>query len=206
MGTASKVCSVILRVGELVSAAIVAGLLGEYLHYVSDAHDSAGSRIIYTVALAGISLVVCLVCMAPVDILFYGFLLDGALFVMWMTAFGLLVNLSGNGGCNSTWYWTRWGWFWGGWYAVPVPNQVNQSLVGTSSCGSWRATIAWSFIGGWCWFLSACLGTYVVFRIREKRRDAALHHSNMEEANKVISDHGTAGTHDTSGVPVATTA
>ena len=94
MGGASKFVSVVLRVLELISASIVAGLVGEYLHHVHQAHDSPGSRMVYTVTLAGISIVVALVCMIPLRILFYGFLLDAALFIMWMTAFGLLDGVS----------------------------------------------------------------------------------------------------------------
>ena len=93
MGTGSKITSVFLRIMELISAAIVAGLVGEYLHFVSNAHDTASPRMVYAVALAGISLVVSLICMIPLNYTFYGFLLDAALFVMWMTAFGLLVNV-----------------------------------------------------------------------------------------------------------------
>jgi Membrane-associating domain len=95
MGSGSKVVSVFLRVFELISAAVVAGLVGEYLHYVSDAHAHAEPRLVYTVSLAGISLVVCLVCMIPLNFAFYGFLLDFMIFIMWMTSFGLLVNVSG---------------------------------------------------------------------------------------------------------------
>jgi len=168
MGTGSKVASVFLRVLELSSAAIVAGLVGQYLHYVSNAHDAANSRFVYTVTLAGISIVVSLVCMIPLNYAFYGFLLDAALFVMWMTAFGLLVNLTASGGCNSYWYWSSWGYYWGRYYYTPVVN-LNQSIVGTAACGKWRATLAWSFIGGWCWFISAIIGAYVVFRIRDER-------------------------------------
>jgi hypothetical protein len=94
MGTGSKVVSVFLRLGELCSAAIVAAFVGEYLHYVGNAHDHANSRMIYTISLAGISLVISLVCLIPLDVLFFGFLLDAALFLMWMTAFGLLINVS----------------------------------------------------------------------------------------------------------------
>jgi hypothetical protein len=94
MGGGSKVVSVFLRVLELCSAAIVAGLVGEYLHNISNAHVHANSRMLYTVTLAGISIIVALVCMIPLNVLFYGFLLDAALFVMWMTAFGLLVGVS----------------------------------------------------------------------------------------------------------------
>jgi hypothetical protein len=78
---------------ELVSAAVVAGLVGEYLHFVSDAHARAEPKMVYAVVLAGISLIVCIVCMIPFDFTFYGFVLDAILFIMWMTAFGLLVNV-----------------------------------------------------------------------------------------------------------------
>lgn len=94
MGTASKVVSVIFRIFELISAAIVAGLVGEYLHYVSEANAHAEQRLVYTVSLAGISLLVCLVCMIPLKFAFYGFVLDFILFIMWMTSFGLLVGVS----------------------------------------------------------------------------------------------------------------
>lgn len=51
MGRASKMTSVFLRVMELISAAVVAGLVGEYLHYVSNAHGAANSRMVYTEAI-----------------------------------------------------------------------------------------------------------------------------------------------------------
>lgn len=94
MGGGSRIASVFLRAMELISASIVAGLVGAYLHNVSNAHDHANSKLVYTVALAGISILVSLVCIVPLDPMFYGFLLDAALFVMWMTAFGLQVGVS----------------------------------------------------------------------------------------------------------------
>jgi hypothetical protein len=94
MGTGSKIASVTFRIFELISAAVVAGLVGEYLHHESNAHARAEPRLVYTIALAGISLVVCLICMIPLKFAFYGFVLDAILFIMWMTAFGLLVNVS----------------------------------------------------------------------------------------------------------------
>jgi hypothetical protein len=65
----------------------------QYLHYVSNADDHASSRMVYTIAVAGISLLVSLVCMIPFEFMFFGFILDFALFVMWMVSFGLLENV-----------------------------------------------------------------------------------------------------------------
>lgn len=93
MGIASKITSVVFRAMELISAAIVAGLLGTYLHYVSEAHAHASDRIVYTISIAGISIFFSLLFMPPLKYSFYGFPLDFALFICWMVAFGLLINV-----------------------------------------------------------------------------------------------------------------
>ena len=93
MGIASQITSVVLRAVELISASIIAGLVGAYLHYVSDAGAQANGRLIYTVAIAGISIFFAIVFIPPLKYSFYGFPLDFALFVCWMVAFGLLDNV-----------------------------------------------------------------------------------------------------------------
>ena len=94
MGSVSKGLSVFLRFFELASATIVVGLLGNYLHYVASANDHANSRIVYAVALGGISILASLLLFLPLKYSFWGFPLDFILFVMWMVAFGLLCNVS----------------------------------------------------------------------------------------------------------------
>jgi len=192
MGTGSKVVSVFLRLGELCSAAIVAGLVGEYLHYVSNAHDHAPSRMVYTIALAGISMIVALVCIIPLEVLFFGFILDAALFVMWMVSFGLLANLTGSGGCNSGWYYSSWGYYWGGWYTFPT--YPGGSVIGTTACGKWRATLAWTFIGGIIWLASAILGAYVISR----RHDRGGERDGVVEQNSMTNKRASAGTEELS--------
>jgi hypothetical protein len=93
METASQITSVVLRAIELISASIIAGLVGAYLHYVSDAGAKADGRLVYTVAIAGISIFFSVVFMPPLKYSFYGFPLDFALFICWMVAFGLLANV-----------------------------------------------------------------------------------------------------------------
>jgi hypothetical protein len=94
MGTTSKAVSVILRVGELICAAIVVGILGRYLDLVYDANASPNGRIIYTIVIGGISIFFSLVLMPPLKYSFWAFGLDFALFICWMVAFGLLINVS----------------------------------------------------------------------------------------------------------------
>jgi len=94
MGTAHKIVSVILRISELISAVIVAGLLGRYLYLVGLADDHADSRMVYAAVMAGISIVVSLVLCIPLKYSFYCFPLDFALSVCWFVAFGLLCYVS----------------------------------------------------------------------------------------------------------------
>lgn len=89
----SEITSVFLRGIELVSASTIAGILGTYLHYLSDADVEANSRIVYTIVIAGISIFISIVFMPPLKYSFYGFPLDFALFICWMVSFGLLVNV-----------------------------------------------------------------------------------------------------------------
>jgi len=181
MGIASQITSVVLRALELISASITAGLVGAYLHFVNDAGAQANGRLIYTVAIAGISIFFSIVFMPPLKYSFYGFPLDFALFVCWMVAFGLLDNLTGSQSCSSPWYWQNWGYYWGGYYYYIPPNQANPLLIGTAECSKWRATLAWSFIGGWFWLVSAALGIYVCAKDRYNAKIAKARPLEMQQ-------------------------
>jgi hypothetical protein len=94
MGSRSKISSVLCRLMELASAAIVAGIVGAYLYKIDDANQNAGPRIVYAEALAGISLFFSIAYLPPVTYSFYGFFIDFSLFICWMVAFGLLEDVS----------------------------------------------------------------------------------------------------------------
>ena len=94
MGSASKGVSIFFRFMELVSAAVVAGLVGEYLHYIANAHANANDGIVYAVTMAGISIVASMVLFPPLKYTFLAFGFDYALFICWMVVFGLLANVS----------------------------------------------------------------------------------------------------------------
>lgn len=94
MGTGAKICSVIFRLGELVSAIIVLAIVGRFLYLLHLGHGSAESRIIYAEVMAGISTAFSILLVLPAMYSFYAFPLDFALFVCWIVCFGLLDSVS----------------------------------------------------------------------------------------------------------------
>jgi hypothetical protein len=94
MGTASKTLSVLFRVGELICAAIVVGILGEFLYYLNIANVGANARLVYTEVIAGISIALSIILMPPFMYSFWAFPLDLILFMMWIVAFAILANVS----------------------------------------------------------------------------------------------------------------
>ena len=94
MFTARRVVSVILRVGELISASIVCGIMGRYLNLREDANAPYSSRLVYTVTLAAISIICSLVLLPPFKYSYMAFPFDYALFICWMVCFGLLTGVS----------------------------------------------------------------------------------------------------------------
>ncbi|KFY97068.1 hypothetical protein V498_02294 [Pseudogymnoascus sp. VKM F-4517 (FW-2822)] len=160
----SRAASVLFRIMQLISAAIVAGLLGRYLHNLHEGGGSSSRRIVYAISIAGIAIFFSLLFMLPLKYQFYAFPLDLIMFILWMVAFGLLIGL-GSSGCNSSWYRTSWSWAWGRWYRSPG---TFTRFTG-SGCSSWRATLAWSFIGGIFWLLSFLLGLYFLMKHRSRR-------------------------------------
>lgn len=185
MGTASKICSVILRFLELSSATVVAGIVGRYLWLLTDANAHAGSRIVYAEVMAGISMLLSILLFPPLKYSFYGWPIDFSLFICWMVAFGLLCGLTGLHVCSSFWYWNSWGFFWGRWWLRAPQITVTQSLVGTSACAQWRATLAFSFIGGWCWFFSGILGIIVVTKDSDNERSTDGEMGTVSTASKI---------------------
>jgi hypothetical protein len=89
-GVAHKVISVLLRMGEFASAAIVIGILGRFCYLISDAHAHTDGRIIYAMVVAGISIVYTFFFCPPFKSLFLAFPVDFVLFVMWLVAYCLL--------------------------------------------------------------------------------------------------------------------
>ena len=94
MGSTSKVCSVILRVWELVCSAVVLGLTARFVNLIIRAGASNDARIVYTLCMACISTLYSILFMPPLMYNFVAFAADFILFVMWLVAFCLLVTVS----------------------------------------------------------------------------------------------------------------
>ena len=101
MSLASQITSVLFRSSELICAAVVVGILGDYLNHTSLAHVGTSNDIVYTVVIGGLSLFFALLMIFPWKYQFYAFILDFLMFIMWMVSFGLLRNVSLSKGGHS---------------------------------------------------------------------------------------------------------
>lgn len=95
MGVGSKITSIVFRASALVSAAIIAGILGQFLSIINDVNVSANGKIVYAMVIASLALVISIVLIVPCWFTFRAFSLDFIMFLCWMIAFGLLANVSG---------------------------------------------------------------------------------------------------------------
>ncbi|THX99531.1 hypothetical protein D6D01_10436 [Aureobasidium pullulans] len=164
MGTGSKIASIIIRANELLSAAIVVGILGHFLSIIDDANGSANGKIVYAVVIASLSLIFSIVLMVPLWFTFRVFPLDFVMFVCWMVAFGLLVNLTGTNACSSAWYYNYWGYNWGRYYRTPVV--TSSAVINNAGCADWRCVLAFSFMASMSW-----LGSFLLVSLSRKPLD-----------------------------------
>ncbi|KAH8645950.1 hypothetical protein BGZ61DRAFT_377033 [Ilyonectria robusta] len=174
-GTAHKVVSVILRIGELCCAVIVLGLLSRFCYLISIAQESADGRIVYAMVVGGIGIIYSFFFCPPFKSLFLSFPFDFVLFVMWLVAYCLLQTRTGSHTCSSRWYYDYWGYYWGRFWRVGPVGTVSIDRAG---CAQWRTVLAFSFIA---WFLhvtSGILGIYVFhtyIKLEETKRDIKHH-------------------------------
>jgi hypothetical protein len=89
-----RVVSLILRAAELVFAAIVAGVNGEYLHNARGASSWQLGRFIYTEVVAALAMLFSLLLLIPFSSTFIHWPLDIFISINWWIAFGLLVDVS----------------------------------------------------------------------------------------------------------------
>ncbi len=93
MGAGSKVVLVGLRIWQLICSVIVLGILGSFLHRLSNAGVSRDGRVVYGIITASISTVFSIVFIAPFLYAFLAFPGDFILWVMWLIAFCLLITV-----------------------------------------------------------------------------------------------------------------
>ncbi|KAF5025232.1 hypothetical protein F66182_2698 [Fusarium sp. NRRL 66182] len=149
-----RIVSLILRAAELVFAAIVAGVNGEYLHNARGASSWQLGRFIYTEVVAALSILFSLLLLIPFSSSFINWPLDIFISINWWIAFGLLLIGSS---CGRVFDWD------------------NVAPIRGDQCGKMKAVIAFSFLSALLWLVSALIGFFWVRR-RESaaaRADAA---------------------------------
>ncbi|KAK1572751.1 membrane-associating domain-containing protein [Colletotrichum navitas] len=150
-----RVVQFILRGAQLVFAAIVAGITGAYLH-ASHASDWDNGRFIYTIVVASLSLLFALIWLFPFSGSFIHWPTDIFLSILWFVAFGLLVNLIGDG-CG------------------PIFNWSNVNPRG-DACGRNKANIAFCFLSAIVWLAAALVGLFWVRRHTAVADNRPVHH------------------------------
>ncbi|KAH7176064.1 hypothetical protein EDB81DRAFT_771813 [Dactylonectria macrodidyma] len=189
-GTAHKVVSVILRIGEFCCAVIVLGLLSRFCYLISIAQKSADGRIVYAMVVAGIGIIYSFFFCPPFKSLFLSFPFDFVLFVMWLVAYCLLQTRTGSHTCSSRWYYDYWGYYWGRFWRVGPVGTVSIDRAG---CAQWRTVLAFSFIAWLLHIMSGILGIYVFqtyIKLEETKRDIKHHAEKLTKRHPQTNDYG----------------
>ncbi|KAJ9293986.1 hypothetical protein DTO271G3_7362 [Paecilomyces variotii] len=155
----SRVVSIFLRIGEICFGAIVAGIIGWYLHHYDSTHSWPRARWIYTEVVAGLSVLLGLLWLIPFASSFFVWPIDVILGLAWFAAFGVLVDALQDSSC---WY--------GPWEAISWDGRTYLSY--NSSCARWKAAEAFSFLSAVFWLASGLVGMWFVFRVRSTQVDA----------------------------------
>jgi len=187
MGTGSKIASVLFRLGALCSAIIVVALLSRFFYLIDLANASANGRLIYAEVISVLDIVFSILLIIPAKYSFYAFPIDIVFFICSIVAFALLADL--NSSCTSTWYYNYWGFYWGGFWRVP---NVSVTTIGSAGCRTWRAILAFLFIGAMSWMLSAILGAFVCTDIRaghETHRTTTMKEKILQKRHHDLDSH-----------------
>jgi hypothetical protein len=141
------ILSILLRIGELAFAAVVAGLTGSYLHSIQNVSAFNKWRFIFTEVIAALSMLLALLWLLPFTATYIHWPIDFLLFALWMIAFGLLVQFIGPLDCGSVFYW----------------GDITQQ----GTCQRWKADVAFAFLSAIFWLASALLGLWFLHRHRK---------------------------------------
>lgn len=148
----TRFLSFLFRVGEVAFAAVVAGVVGYYLHLWHDCDDCSKARYIYTEVIAAFSLFFGIILLIPFTSSVVAWHLDLVLSLTWFAAFGLLVDALGSVPCGSPWDWS--------------------GLANSDDCSRWKAAEAFSFLSAIFWLASAVLGIYFIWAVGGSGRTA----------------------------------
>jgi hypothetical protein len=153
MPVISRLLSIVLRIAQIAFGAVVAGIIGHYLHEYHDAGAWPLARWIYTEVIAGLSILLGLIWLIPFASGFFSWPFDVIISFAWFAAFGILVDAIHKLSCGSIWQW-----------GIVTHNSV---------CGRWKAAEAFSFLSAIVWLVSALVGLWFTFRVRDTTTDSA---------------------------------
>jgi preprotein translocase subunit SecG len=128
----------ILRAAELAFAAIVTGITAWYLDHSANSSWDDG-RFIYTLVVSCIAILASLLWFFPTSWSFSHYGSDFVMFVLWIIAFGLLVDQIGES-CGGVFNW--------------------DNISFDEACGRFKALEAFTFLSAIVWLASAILGVY----------------------------------------------
>ncbi|BCS29437.1 MARVEL domain-containing protein [Aspergillus puulaauensis] len=151
MPVLSRLVSIVLRIAQVVFGAVVAGIVGWFLHTFDNTDVWPKPRWIYTEVIAAISILFGLVWLIPFSSGFFTWPLDLLISFAWFAAFGIQVDANRRLGCGSIWHWG--------------------SITDNTWCGRWKASQAFSFLSAIVWIASALVGIWFTFRVRRHATD-----------------------------------
>ncbi|KAJ5381649.1 uncharacterized protein N7496_004077 [Penicillium cataractarum] len=146
MPVVSRLVSIPLRIAEIAFAAVVAGIIGHYLASLDGISSWAQARWIYTEVIAGLSILLGLIWLIPFSSGFFSWPIDILISFAWFAAFGILVDALHHLSCGSIWAW---------------------HFRGDAVCGRWKAAEAFSFLSAIVWLVSAIVGLWFTYRVRD---------------------------------------
>ncbi|KAL1991762.1 hypothetical protein VTN49DRAFT_5070 [Thermomyces lanuginosus] len=158
----TRLVSVVLRLGEITFATIVAGIIGYYLQRWDEGYgDRLGDylgRWIYSEVIAGLSILLGLLWLIPTAHTFFIWPIDVVISFAWFAVFGLVVDALDDVPCGGVFDWDR--------------GTINFD----NFCGHWRAAEAFSFLSAIIWLVSGILGIYFVWRVEHRTRPYGRYH------------------------------
>ncbi|EEH42512.1 uncharacterized protein PADG_07332 [Paracoccidioides brasiliensis Pb18] len=149
MPVISRMVSVVLRIGEIGFAAVVAGIIG---HDVARTDNFPGfplGRWIYALVVSGISMLLGLIWLIPFSASFVLWIADLIISCAWFSVFAVLVNWLNRRACGFIFDWG--------------------SITDGGVCDRWKAAEAFSFLSAILWLVSAIVGIWFTFRTRDRR-------------------------------------
>ncbi|PGH03122.1 hypothetical protein AJ79_07449 [Helicocarpus griseus UAMH5409] len=153
MPVVSRLVSIILRIGEIGFAAVVAGIIGNDLAVFDDPGEFPEARWIYTIVIAAISILLGILWLVPFAETFALWPGDLLTSFAWFASFGILVDALNKVNCGKVFNWGE--------------------ITDDGLCPRWKAAEAFAFLSAIFWLVSAITGVWFTYRHPDRQRGVA---------------------------------